>query len=232
MNIIKRSLCTILIALGFSSSALYAADNHFVIGIVNFSSCITDSKFGKSEQEQMENIKKQYVSLIEETEKELKDLQTKFDDPVFMEGLSPQAEEDQRLKQKTLNEDLYKYQNQLYQIMQQAQYFFYQKMVGNVSKAAEKIAAEKNLDFVLNGEACFYSKPGMNVTDLVIKEMDKRFDEEAQKNKVSENQEAAKQLADQPVVKAEAKKPEVKNEELSSAPKVEEKKADTAEVKK
>jgi len=177
-----KRFISVLIVLIACSQSLFAMDSRAVIGIVNFMTCITDSKYGKNEQEQLENIKKQWSSLIEETEKELNELTSKFEDQDYLDGLSPEAEEDLKLKHQTLNQDIMKYQNQLYQILNQANYFFIQKMTTNISKASESIASNKKLDIVLNKEACFYTNPKIDITDLVIKEMDKNFEKDTAKN--------------------------------------------------
>nr|NGX30391.1 hypothetical protein [Candidatus Anoxychlamydiales bacterium] len=91
-------------------------------------------------------------------------------------------EEELKMKQGALNQDLAKYQNQLYQILNQANYFFIQKMSSNISKASESIAENKKLDLVLNKEACFYNNPKIDITELVIKQMDRNFDKETVKN--------------------------------------------------
>jgi len=172
-----------LIAMQFPAFSLEKS----LVGVVNFMTCITDSKYGKSEQEQLENIKKQWSSIIDETEKEMKDLNSKFNDQEYMDSLSPEAEEEMKMKQKTLSEDMMKYQNQLYQILNQANYFFIQKMTNNISKASEKIALDNKLELVLNKEACFYNTPKIDVTKLVIKEMDVNFEKENAQNEVDKN---------------------------------------------
>jgi len=178
---IKRFILSLIVLL-ICSSSLFAVESKLVIGVVNFMTCLTDSKYGKNEQEQLENIKKQWSSLIEETEKELSDVSAKFEDQDYLDGLSPEAEEELKMKQSALNQDLAKYQNQLYQILNQANYFFIQKMSSNISKASESIAENKKLDLVLNKEACFYNNPKIDITELVIKQMDKNFEKETAKN--------------------------------------------------
>ncbi|MFA6502608.1 MAG: OmpH family outer membrane protein, partial [Parachlamydiales bacterium] len=98
----------------------YAADTKAMTGTVNFMTVITDSKYGKSEQEQLENIKKQWTKLIEETDKELQDVSTKLEDQDYLDGLSPEAEDELKAKKQNLLQDISKYQNQLYQILNQA----------------------------------------------------------------------------------------------------------------
>ncbi len=185
---VKRFLLVVTLALGLTSGSISAVEASNLVGVVNFSTCITDSKYGKNEQTQLENIKSQWSSLIEETEKELKSVAAKFEDQEYLDGLSPEAEEELKVKYKALNEDMAKYQNQLYQVLNQANYFFYQKMASYISKASEQVAQKKNLEYILNKEACFFNNPEMDVTKLVIVEMDKNFEKDLKNKKISENE--------------------------------------------
>lgn len=186
-----RNLLSILVVTAglFTAGNLSAFDSKTIVGVVNFSSCLTESKYGKQEQQNLENIRKQMVSIIEETEKELKDLSTKLDDQEFLDGLSPKAEEELKIKYQTLNEDLMRYQNQYYQVLNQANYQIIQKLSTNIAKASEKIAKQKNLSVVMNKEACFYYKPDLEITNLVIQEMDKSYEIDLKNKKLSENAE-------------------------------------------
>ncbi|NGX55982.1 MAG: hypothetical protein K1060chlam5_00216 [Candidatus Anoxychlamydiales bacterium] len=182
------------IAIFFATTTSFAMSSKNVMGVVNFMSCLTDSKYGKNEQDQLENIKKQWTQLIEQTDKDLKDINSKLEDEDYIGGLSPQAIEELSLKQKTLSEDIMKYQNQLYQILNQANYFFMQKMSNNISVASEKIAEKKNLDIVLNKEACFYTNSKLDITSLVIKEMDINFDKETAQNEKEKSEKVASNI--------------------------------------
>jgi outer membrane protein len=175
-------------ALGLLAVSATAAENP-LIGVVNFATCITDSKAGKKEQENMESMRKQMSTLIEDTEKELREIATRFEDTEYLDSLSPKAEEDLKVKFQTLQEDLNRYQNQFYQVLNHANYQMIQKMSGNISKAAEKVATEKHLDYVMNKEACFYIRSDLDVTSLVINEMDKNFELDAKAKKLSDNSE-------------------------------------------
>jgi outer membrane protein len=157
-----------------------------LIGVVNFSTCITESKAGKKEQENMDSMRKQMSSLMESTEKELKEIAAKFDDAEYLDSLSPKAEEELKTKFQTLQEDLNRYQNQFYQVLNHAHYQMLQRMNAAASKAAEKVAGQKQFGYVINKEACFYIRPDLDVTSLVINEMDKAYEIEAKK--VSENE--------------------------------------------
>lgn len=148
------------------------------IGIVNFATCISDSKLGKSEQANFESLKKQLGTHLEATEKELNDLAGKINDSEYMDGLSPEADAELREKVRVLNEELMRYQNQYYQVLNQTNMKIVQQISAKIATASEAVAQIKNLDAVFNQEACFYANPSLNVTLDVVKEMDRRYDED------------------------------------------------------
>ncbi len=160
-----------------------------VIGVVNFATCITDSKAGKKEQESLENMRKQMAGLIEDTDKDLREMAARFEDAEYLDSLSPKAEEELKSKFQTRQEELSRYQNQFYQMMNHAQMQMLQKISGNIARAAEKIASDKHLDYVMNKEACFYIRPDLDVTTVVIGEMDKLFELDEKAKKLTENSE-------------------------------------------
>jgi len=148
------------------------------VGVVNFAKCTADSKYGKQEQEQMEQTKQHWSALMENTQNELQEIASKFEDQDFLDTLSPEAEQDLQMRYKTLSEELAKHQTQSMRELNQANYFLYYKLSGDIAKAAEKIADEKKLNVVMNKEACFYIRPDMEITNEVISEMDKNFETE------------------------------------------------------
>lgn len=170
------------------SAKLYSKDNA-TIGVVNFTTCVTDSKFGKQEQGNFDKLRKQMTSMMEESQKEIQDLSAKLDDADFVDSLSPKAEEELKMKFQTKNQDMQRLQNQYYQVLQQANMQVMQKMNQNVSAAAEIVAKQKKLGIVINKEACFYNNPTLEVTNLVISQMNKTFDIEEKKNKLAEKTE-------------------------------------------
>ena len=188
----KKLKSSILLASLLLAGSTFA--DNALTGVVNFTTCITDSKSGKKEQENMEAIRNQMASLIEDTEKELKELSAKFEDTELLDSLSPKAEEEMKVRFQALQEDLGRYQNQYYQVLQHAQYQLIQKMSGNIAKAAETIAKQKKLDYVINKEACFYIRSDLDVTNAVIAEMDKSFESA---KKLAENAEGAELNADE-----------------------------------
>ncbi|MFI5334146.1 MAG: OmpH family outer membrane protein, partial [Chlamydiales bacterium] len=120
------------------TSSAFAADAG--VGVVNFGNCVTDSKLGKQEQASFEALKKQLSSLLEDTEKQLNEISTKLNDQEFMDGLSPEGEEELKNKFQNLNEELNRYQSQYYQVLNQANMRIIQMLSTSISTAAEKVA--------------------------------------------------------------------------------------------
>lgn len=178
----KRSFIFALLASSFLSTAAFSAETAPNMGVVNFSTCVSDSKLGKQEQSSFEALKKQMSTLLEDTEKQLSELSAKFNDPEYLDGLSPEAEEELKNKFRVLNEDLNRYQNQYYQVMNQANMRIIQTLSTSINAASEKVAKDKKLSMIGNKDALFYFTPGLDVTAAVIAEMDKNFEAEAKKN--------------------------------------------------
>ena len=167
-----------------ATGALSAGD---AIGVVNFATCVSESKAGKAEQDHFDGIKKQLGTHLEQTEKELTDLATKLNDPEYMDGLSPEAEKDLKEKINNLNEELSRYQSQYYQVLNQANMKIVQLLSGRVGAASELVAKEKKLDLVLHKDACFFYSNNLDITTLVIEKMDKAYAQEEKTNKDSKD---------------------------------------------
>ena len=162
-------------------------DSARVNGVVNFANCVTQSKHGKKEQANFEHIRKQMTSLMETTEKDLHEVSAKLEDTEYLDSLSPKSEEELKGKFQALQEDLGRYQNQFYQVLNHANCQMIQKMSTNISKAAERIAVQKSLDYVINKEVCFYIRADFDVTPQVIAEMDKTFELDVKAKNLSDN---------------------------------------------
>lgn len=172
---IRKSLFAALAILGLSAGGF--ANEVKTVAVVNFATCMTDSKVGKQEQASFEKLKTQMTSLVKDTEKQLTDLASKFNDSDFMDGLSPEAEEEMKMKYQQLSEEMNRYQNQYYQALQQANMQIVQNLGANIQEASEKVAKNKKLTMVINKEACFFFTPTLDVTEAVIAEMDKAFEQ-------------------------------------------------------
>lgn len=187
--LLKKFSLLALASTAISAVPLTASEESPAVAIVNFTTCITESKYGQKEQENFEGIRKQLSSMIEDTETELKDISSKFEDTEYLDSLSPKAEEEMKTRYQALNEDLARYQGQFYQIMQQANMQLVQKMNTQIAKASEKIAKEKNLAYVINKDACFYYNPELDMTSNIVNLMDQDYEIDARSQKISDNQE-------------------------------------------
>lgn len=171
----------------FCAATPVIAEENPSIGVVNYSNCATESKLGKKEMKQRETIQNQLVALVKETEDELKDLHAKLEDSEYLETLSEKAKEELRSKKLAKQEEFGHLQQNFYQSMQQNNYQIAQKVAQQVMTAAKKIAEEKGLDYLLNQEACFYTKDSLDLTNLVVEEMDKSFEQTLKAQETAEN---------------------------------------------
>ncbi len=187
----NRFFMVCLTSLAALTGACEAAESPANIGVVNFASCITDSKLGKQEQASFEALKKQLSTLLEDTDKQLVEINNKLNDPEFMDGLSPEGEDELKNKFRMLNEELNRYQAQYYQVLNQANMRIVQLLSSNIGTAAEKVAKDKHLSMVVNKEACFFFATQLEVTNLVIDEMDRVYEQESKKQIPSAAQAAA-----------------------------------------
>jgi outer membrane protein len=154
------------------------------IAVVNFKKCIETSKLGKQEQGRFEEIKKQMETGIEAKEKELNEMAPKFKDE-YLDTLTPEAEAELKERFRRLSQELSGLQNQYYQLLNQANYQIVQKMNEWITGASSKIAKDKNIDIVLNDEACFYVTSAYDVSSEIVKELDARFAQEEKTQKTS-----------------------------------------------
>lgn len=186
----RKFILATLSTLSLSTAAM-AGEAAPTMGVVDFAKCVTDSKQGKQEQNSFENLKNQMSGMLQETEKQLTDLSTKLNDPEFLDGLSPEAEEELRTKFRMLSEEMNRYQNQYYQVLNQANMRVIQSLSSMINNASEKVAKDKKLNVVINKEACFFYSNKLDVTSSIIAEMDKVFDSESKKTAEAEKSEAA-----------------------------------------
>jgi len=167
----------ILASVFFFLTSTYAQGN--ASGIVNFTTCITESKYGQQEQEAFDDVRNKITSIMTDLEGQLTEIATKLQDPEFVDSLSPEAEQEMKSRFQSLNEELGRYQSQYYQVMNQANMKLIQLMSAYVSQASETIAKKQKFSVILNKEACFYYEPKQDITAAVIAEMDKSFEKEA-----------------------------------------------------
>jgi outer membrane protein len=150
-------------------------------GIVDFSVCIAESKYGKKEQESFESLRNQIQSMLEDAEKQLNEVSAKLQDQDYLDGLSPEAEQELKMRYQALNEEMMRYQNQYYQVLNQAHMRLVQTMGNYITVASQETAKELKIPLVVSKEAAFYYDPSFDMTQVVIERMNKDFDVQAKK---------------------------------------------------
>ncbi len=189
----KRLPFLILSTFALTASA-FSAEPAMTFGIVNSMTCFNESKLGKQEQGNLEAMKKQMSSLMEDTEKKLSEITGKLNDPEYLDGLSPEGEAELKANYQGLSEQMGRYQNQYYQVLNQAHMKIGQTVGASINAASEKVAQQKKLTMIVNKDACFFYSDQLDVSNLIVSEMDKLFEEESKK--------AAAAPAAQPAVEA------------------------------
>lgn len=145
------------------------------VGVVNFKSCVEQSKMGKEEQKNFEKMKTQMEEVLQEKEKTLSEIANKFNDPDYLDSLSSEAEAELKHKFRSLNQELNQHQNQYYQALQQANFKIVQKMHDSISDAAKKVAQKKGIDLVLNEEGSFFHNSALDISKDVVVELDRTY---------------------------------------------------------
>lgn len=143
-------------------------------GVVNFADCVTNSKYGKQEQENFENLRNQMQQLAQDTEKQLKEVVEQMNDADHLDGLSPDGVKELEAKYKTLSEEMGKYQNQYYQVLQQANQKMVFTMQTRIAAAAESVRKTHGYTNILNKDACFAFSD--DITNLILEQLDAKFD--------------------------------------------------------
>lgn len=149
------------------------------VGIVDFSKCIIESKYGKKEQENYESLKTRMQKAVEELDGQMTETANKLQDKDLLDSLSPEAEQELREKFQSLQGDMQRYQGQFYQVMQQANMKLMQAMHVRIEEASNAVAKINNLSLLLNKDAAFYyDAQAHDMTDKIIKELDQHFDKD------------------------------------------------------
>ena len=164
------------------STSGFAISKGATFGIVDFGTCIMESKYGKKEQAGFESLKNQIQSMLEDAEKQLADVSGKLQDQDYLDGLSPEAEMELKGRYQALSEELGRYQNQYYQVLNQANMRVVQTMQTHITQASQEVAKDMKIPLVVSKEAAFYYDPNFDMTQLVIEKMNKEFDTNAKKD--------------------------------------------------
>lgn len=149
------------------------------IRVVNFKTCVEESKLGKQEQSSFEALKKQMEGVLSEKEKTLNELATKFEDPDYLDSLSPEAETEMKRKFRNLNQEFTQLQSQYMQSLQQTNFKVVQKLTDTVTKASKEVAERQGVDLILNEEGIFYVSSALDISKQVVTVMDQSFEKDA-----------------------------------------------------
>ncbi len=166
----------LIAALALSCTKAHAAD--LKIGFVNFQTCIEKSKLGQHEKNGFEALKKQMSDALEKTDKEIEEMAKKLEDQDYMDGLSPTAEEELKERFQGMSQEFARYQNQFYQLLQQANYKMLQTLHDDVARAAEKVRETNRLALLLSEDSVFAHVSTLDFTNAVIDQMNKQYDAE------------------------------------------------------
>ena len=96
----------------------------------------------------------------------------------YLDGLTPKAVEQLKLKLQNLYQERGKFEQQFYQAISQGHSQLWNSMLRIISKGSEKVAKRKNLQIVFNEINAFYYANSLNITEEVVEEMDKMYEEE------------------------------------------------------
>lgn len=151
------------------------AEENFKVGIVNFTTCIEKSYLGQEESKKLEDLRSEMISMLEAKQKDFQEVAEKLNNPDYMDALAPDAEAELQTKAQNLSQELQYLGQQSDQAIQQAQMKMLQNVKAEIDNAAAYIAREKNLDFIINKDSCFYFKRPCEITQLVINELNRHF---------------------------------------------------------
>lgn len=172
------SLTVLGVAATSLCSAAEAPTSAIKVAVVNFKTCVDQSKIGKQEQSSFEALKKQMELSLEEKEKAMTEISEKFNDPDYLDSLSPEAETELKRKFRGMNQELSQIQAQYYQTLQQTNFKIVQKLQEDVTKAAARIAEQDGYDIVLNEESVFFVNAKHDISAKVVQVMDQNFEKE------------------------------------------------------
>ncbi|MEM7174580.1 MAG: OmpH family outer membrane protein [Chlamydiota bacterium] len=150
-------------------------------GVVDFETCLAESKHGQNEQKIVQETENKMKILLEDKEKEIAAIGTKLSDPELLDSLSPEAEEELKIKYQTLSQEYGYYHNQLLQSLQQAKMESVRALVDDIKGASQTVSKEKHIPFIIRKDACFSFPASVDITALIIEVMDRNFDSQQKK---------------------------------------------------
>lgn len=192
MKISQLVLCGAILA----ASGITAEESSPVIRFFNAEKCVRESKYGIEMQSSLEESQKQIVKMIEDINSQIEDIDAKLGDKDFLDGLSPEGEEDLKSEKEELTQRVQAIQAQASQRMQFEQQTALMAIEENLTDATSKYAPEHNIDALVLSQVALYYKKDFDVTSDLIVLLDKKYDaEQTKKNDTSEAKEKSQSEA-------------------------------------
>lgn len=174
-----------LVALTLAGSSLAAAERVSSFGIVDFTKCMMESKYGKSEAASFEAVQSQLQKAIEDLKQQLVDTDNQLHNQDLLDSMSPEAIQALNVKFQNLRQELERYLGQSNQIMQQAQMKLIHALAEEINQASQLVAKKEKRSLVINKDSTFHYNVDDDITDQVIVQMDTKFEKEAKKSEKS-----------------------------------------------
>lgn len=165
----KKITAILFASLLFLSSNAYAAN----IAVIDVEEVIKNSLAMKDIQNQITKMGDRYQKEVNQKQKELEAAEKELDKnkTVFSKEKMEKETKDLEKKFSSLREFIDKKQNILKKASMDAMAKFNEK----VGEITTKISKEKNLDLILIANQTIYYKPDMDISDEVLKELNKKI---------------------------------------------------------
>jgi outer membrane protein len=184
MKVLRNIALTVAAMCIFCASPSFATETSvpatIKVAVVNFKTCVDQSKLGKEEQSNFEALRKQMENALEDREKVLNELANKFNDADYLDSLSPETETELKRKFRGLSQELNQIQTQYYQTLNQANMKIVQILHEAVAIASKTVANNKNIDLIINEESSFFYNEKYDISQDIIVEMNKNYDNKDQ----------------------------------------------------
>jgi Skp family chaperone for outer membrane proteins len=163
----KRNLFICFAAISSAAVSLEAKSED-APRVVDFGKCYTDSSYGKKEQEGFNQLKDQMEKAIKDLNDQLTETSAKLDDEMVRDSLSPEGEKELQEKMSVLSNELQRYQQQYYYMLQQANMRTMNVIAEKVKSASSELAKKMNYSIIMSKDQVFHNTEKFDVTEEVI----------------------------------------------------------------
>lgn len=142
------------------------------IGIINVQRAVLETADIKKAQRDLEAKFKARADLLDKMQRELNDLQVQLQNT---EKLSPQGQLDLQGRAAKKQREARNFQEDLQADVDRERNDILQRAGQRMTEVVKKLAEEKGLDAVIDGQTTLYFKPALDITDEAIKAYDKTY---------------------------------------------------------